>query len=73
MSAPVAAGLAALVKAKYPALTPHEIVDHIEDTGIEWDCFHAGRGIAIETSRVDAFCALTGNVSCGINSAACSQ
>jgi subtilisin family serine protease len=62
MAAPVAAGIAALVKAKNPSLAPTAIVDQVEDSGFEWDCFHAARGIQIKASRVDALCALGGAV-----------
>jgi hypothetical protein len=73
MSAPVVAGIAALVKATNPQLDPHLIGERIEDTGIQWDCFHPARRITIAASRVDAYCALTGNVACGVNANACSQ
>ena len=73
MAAPIASGLAALVKALNPTLAPHLIGERLEDTGIEWECFHPVRGIEIDTSRVDAFCAVTNNQQCGINPFACSQ
>lgn len=72
MAAPVAAGVAALVKAQNPLLDPHSVVDRLIETGIRWDCDHPTRG-AINTSRIDAFCALTNNVNCGSNPAACDR
>ena len=76
MATPIASGIAALVKAKFPALTPHLIGEQLEETGIEWDCRdehqHPTRG-EIRTARVDAFCTVTGNTNCGENPSACSQ
>jgi subtilisin family serine protease len=72
MAAPIAAGVAALVKAKFPTLTPDQIVSQIAETGIAWDCTHPTRG-PIKTNRVDAYCAVTNNQSCGINDHACDQ
>lgn len=71
MAAPVAAGVAALVKAQNPTLDPHSVVERLIDTGIKWECDHPSRG-QIRTSRVDAFCALTNNPLCGSNPQACS-
>ncbi|MEO7539367.1 MAG: S8 family serine peptidase, partial [Pyrinomonadaceae bacterium] len=73
MAAPIAAGIAALVKATHPTLTPHLVGEHIEDTGIGWDCFLPQRQIQLDTMRVDAYCALTNNIACGINALACNQ
>jgi subtilisin family serine protease len=72
MAAPIAAGVAALVRAKFPALTPNQIVSQIAETGISWDCTHPTRG-EIKTNRVDAYCAVTNDRSCGINAHACDQ
>lgn len=72
MAAPIAAGVAALVKAKYPTLTPNQIASQIAETGIQWDCVHPTRG-EIKTNRVDAYCAVTNNRACGINDHACDQ
>ena len=72
MSAPITAGIAALLKARVPTLDPHMIVDRIVETGVKWDCDHPTRGGRIRTTRVDAFCALT-NGDCGQNTNACSQ
>ena len=66
----IAAGVAALVKAKFPNLTPHEVVGQLTETGILWDCAHPTRG-EIKTSRIDAYCAVTNNVACGVNANAC--
>ena len=71
MAAPVAAGIAALVKSNEPAITPEQLVDRLDDTGIAWECFLGSRGYAIDTSRVDAFCALTNNQACGADPSAC--
>jgi subtilisin family serine protease len=70
MAAPIAAGVAALVKAKFPNLTPHEVVTQLSETGIVWDCVHPVRG-EIKTSRIDAYCAVTNNIACGTNPNAC--
>ncbi len=71
MAAPIAAGIAALVKSRNPAMSPVALVEQIEDTGIEWECFHLIRGITIKTSRVDALCAITNNQFCGSNTNVC--
>lgn len=71
MSAPVAAGVAALVLAQNPTLDPHSVVDQMVETGIDWTCQHPLRG-PIKTRRIDAFCAVTNNANCGSNPGACS-
>ena len=72
MAAPIAAGVAALVKAKYPTLTADQVAAQVAETGISWDCTHPTRG-PIKTNRIDAYCAVTNNRSCGINARACDQ
>ena len=72
MAAPIAAGIAALVKARNPSWVPHDIVDWLPETGIEWRCPHPTRG-NIRTARVDAFCAVTGNTDCGPTVTMCNQ
>jgi subtilisin family serine protease len=72
MAAPIAAGVAALVKAKNPQLDPHLIVGQIAETGIKWDCDHPTRG-PIKTARIDALCAITNNTACGSNPQACAR
>jgi thermitase len=73
MAAPIASGLAALVKALNPTLTPHLIGERLEDTGFEWECFHPVRNHNIKTSRLDAYCAVTNTQPCGTNPFACTQ
>jgi hypothetical protein len=40
------------------------VVEEMEETGFEWDCNLPSRGIFMETSRVDAFCAVMNNQAC---------
>ena len=65
MSAAIVSGITALVLSVRPINTPtreaSHVVDEVEETGYEWDCNLASRGIVMETSRVDAFCAVTNN------------
>ncbi len=72
MAAPIVSGVAALMRQKEPGLSPLIIKDRLEETGIEWDCLHAGRGYEIKAKRVDAVCALNNNQVCGTNPNACS-
>jgi subtilisin family serine protease len=66
MAAPIASGIAALVKSEEPTLTPVALVDRIDDTGIEWDCrANSPRQYIFRTARVDAFCALMNLKGCG--------
>ena len=71
MAAPIAAGVAALVKATNPSFIPHQVVERLIDTGVEWDCFSSVRGGDIRTSRINAKCALDNNVACGNAPQAC--
>ena len=71
MAAPIASGIAALVKARNPGWVPHAIVEQLSETGVEWDCTHPTRG-EIKTSRVDALFALTDNTN-ATNPFACTQ
>lgn len=71
MAAPIAAGVAALVKSRNPNMAPIDLVDRIDDTGVEWECFHPTRGITLKTSRVDALCAVTNNQNCGFDPNVC--
>ena len=64
MAAPVAAGIAALVKAKNPTLKPGIYLERVEDTGFEWEC--SRRGVPVKTSRIDAFCAVANIQGCGL-------
>lgn len=64
MSTPIVSGIAALVQSSDPKLPLTEIVSRIEGTGYEWKCTVASRNITMETSRVDAFCAVTNNTAC---------
>ena len=66
MAAPIVAGIAALVKAQNPTFTGHQIFDRVEETGIDWKCTLTSRGYRIDTTRVDAYCALTNNEECGV-------
>ena len=71
MAAPIAAGIAALVKSRNPNISSIALIDQVEDTGIEWECFNAARGIVVKTSRVDALCAVTNNQNCGFDPNVC--
>ncbi len=72
MATPIAAGVAALVKSRNPLMTPTELVDRIDDTGIEWECqLPPPRNIQMKTTRLDAVCAVTNNENCGSNPNAC--
>ena len=65
MAAPIVSGIAALIRSLDPTSVPHLVVGRISDTGIQWDCTHPTRG-EIKTSRVDAYCAVSNNTSCGV-------
>jgi subtilisin family serine protease len=72
MSAPIGAGVAAILHAQFPALAPHEIVDRIVENGFDWDCRNfVVRPYEWRTSRVDALCAMNG-VPCEGGPSACS-
>ena len=68
MSAPIVSGIAALVLSVRPINLPTRaataVVDEVEETGYGWKCHLASRDIMMETSRVDAFCAVTNNQLC---------
>jgi subtilisin family serine protease len=68
MSAPIVSGIAALLISVRPVdAQTHPagaVVDEMEETGYAWDCNLPSRGIYMETSRVDAFCAVTNNQAC---------
>ena len=59
MSSPVVAGIAALVKAKFPNMTTNQLFEHLENKGIKWNCTVQSRSYIIDTTRIDALCALT--------------
>jgi len=59
MAAPIVSGIAALVKSANPNMALTDLVERIEEQGQEWDCRLPSRNIQMETSRVDALCALT--------------
>lgn len=60
MSTPIVAGVAALVRSEFPAMTLEQVVERIEETGVPWECDLTTRpGVRMETARIDAFCALT--------------
>lgn len=75
MAAPIAAGIAALVKAKNPGYLPGQVISQVEDTGYGWECTRrvGTHNVFIKTSRIDAFCAVTGLEDCGVpkNTNAC--
>jgi subtilisin family serine protease len=68
MSAPIVSGIAALVLSvrpiNPPARTLSQVVNEIEESGYPWKCDLSSRNIAMETSRVDALCAVTNNRAC---------
>jgi subtilisin family serine protease len=64
MAAPIVAGVAALVRSAEPGLNLTETVQRIEETGYSWECSVPSRNITMETSRLDAYCAVTGNEAC---------
>ncbi|HEX6124466.1 MAG TPA: hypothetical protein VFZ23_03760, partial [Pyrinomonadaceae bacterium] len=61
-------GMTALVLSVRPINLPSRVASHVveevEETGYDWDCNLPSRGIVMETSRVDAFCAVTNNQAC---------
>jgi subtilisin family serine protease len=61
MSAPIVSGIAALVKHANPGLNLEQTVNRIEESGYSWKCPLPSRGINMETSRVNAACALSVN------------
>ena len=65
MSAPIVAGIAALVAQQNPNFTPEQVLNQITETGgVQWDCRNSSpRPYIFKTTRVDALCPL--------NSAAC--
>jgi hypothetical protein len=68
MSTPIVAGIAALVLSVRPLDPPTrtltQVVNEIEESGYGWQCDLPSRNIKMETSRVDAFCAVTNNQMC---------
>jgi len=60
MAAPIVSGIAALVKAKNPALTPNQFVDQVKETAV--DVRYGNPQIRIR--RVDALCAVLNNQFC---------
>ena len=64
MAAPIASGIAALMKAKNPDLPVADYVETLEDTGYPWECTR--RGVPVKTNRIDAFCAVAGIQDCGL-------
>jgi thermitase len=65
MSAPIVAGVAALVKAKNPLFTPDEVVEQVEETGVPINYSDARRGV-IASSLVNASCAISNNQNCPV-------
>jgi subtilisin family serine protease len=63
MAAPIVSGIAALVLQVRPLDPPNtpngrimeDVVEEIEETGNEWECFVPSRSINMETARVDAY------------------
>ena len=64
MSAPIVSGVAALVKAKYPTLTPDEVLNQVKETGVRIDYVPNPTRGRIQTNRVDALCAVMNNLNC---------
>ena len=56
MASPIVAGVAALVKAKNPALTPKQIAQQVKDTGV--------RNRDLNVNRIDARCAVFNILTC---------
>jgi hypothetical protein len=59
MATPIVAGIAAMLKSANPNMLLTDLVEQVEENGSEWDCHLASRNINMETTRVDAVCALT--------------
>jgi len=61
MAAPIAAGLGALVKARYPTTFPngHELMDHVAETSVDIRYSHPNWKSEVRLHRVDALCAVT--------------
>jgi hypothetical protein len=76
MAAPVVAGIAALLKARYPDTTtfpaPHFLLDQIKETSVDKRCDNIPQWGEVRLKRVDAFCALTNNQVCPIPFPSCS-
>jgi thermitase len=61
MAAPIAAGVTALVKAKYPTMFPtgHDLTDHVAETSVDIRYTHPNWTTQVRLHRVDALCAVT--------------
>jgi subtilisin family serine protease len=62
MAAPIVSGVTALLLSVRPinlpgGREPRHIIEEMEESGYEWDCTVQSRGIFMQTSRVDAYCA----------------
>jgi subtilisin family serine protease len=64
MATPIVAGIAALAKSRSENLALPDLVERIEDGGFEWECFVPSRNYSIDTTRIDALCAVLGQ-ECG--------
>ena len=78
MAAPIAAGIAALIKSNEPSLGPEQIVNRIDDTGIPWEFVRSVSSsnpapYPVRTSRLDALCALNNVIDCGVTEDAASR
>jgi subtilisin family serine protease len=67
MAAPITAGIAALLKARYPKkfATPHDLIEYIVKTSVD-KRFSALPWGDVRLNRVDALCAVTGNLNCPV-------
>jgi hypothetical protein len=66
MAAPIAAGVTALYKARYPDAfpVPHMLLEQIKETSVQKRIDPLPPWGRVELNRVDALCAVTNNVEC---------
>jgi subtilisin family serine protease len=62
MSAPVVAGIAALLRAQNPGLSPAQVHELMENTAVKYR--DRADDLQSRWSRVDAYCAVTYNLNC---------
>ncbi len=68
MSAPIVAGVIALVKARFPTsfATPHDLLGQVKETSVDKRFDNVPPWGEVRLKRVDALCAVTNNQACPI-------